>query len=322
MGVIADVGVRLPWPYLNGEPQFECANPSNPGRQLTIETVNGEPALKLLVDDASKYGASTWYRALGRLTAPGDRRFGPGSTVGVVKRLMIPAGQVLQGATVIDEPHGAHDAVAPVRLIVRPDQRLYVSFNGGARNAVGGYSGWEQEQSVGPFTFGVEHVLEYEITFSPDRAVGRCRVILDGAVVHDEQHATAQTINGVYQYPYLLTGIYVGNASTPVVCFVKRVVVADTLAEARAAFAPEPEPEPPVDPCASLRVELAAEQLRSVGLTEELDATRQALEAERAVIVEIRGQLRDEIAALRETLSWQKVKKRAVWAAYRLAGGQ
>lgn len=235
MAHINSVWPELPWPYLVERgvlsPQFEAGDVS---KQLSL-TAGEDASLSLMVDNASKYGNSTWYRALGRLTAPGDQRFGPGTTVGVAKRLMFPAGTVLEGATVIDEAHGPGGVVAPVRLLTRPDERLYVAFNGGSRTA-SGFTGWSPEIPVADFPFGVEHELGFEIRFSTSSASGRLRVELDGEVVFDEARATSQLISGAYQFPYMLSGIYVGSATVPVVCLLRRVEVWDTLREARAAF--------------------------------------------------------------------------------------
>ena len=99
----------------------------------------------------------------------------------------------------------------------------------------------------------------------------------------------------------------------------------DSLTPSPEPAPPDPEPEPPpvpVDPCASVRLELAAERLRSVGLADDLDAAQDALSAEIVKVGQIRDELRLEIAELRKTLSWAKVKARPVWKAYLLAGGK
>lgn len=295
MAVINTVRPELPWPYLVEKgvmsPQFEAGDVA---KQLTLATVDGKPALRILVDSGSKYGNSTWLRGIGRLTAPDDRRFVEGSFVAVAKQVTIPVAQILDGATVIDEAHGPGGVVAPVRLIVRPDGNLYASFNGGSRTASGGFTGWTPELLVAPFTLGIEHELVYAITFGRDSTVGRLTVHLDGLMVFDRAEATGQVVSGQWQHPYLLSGLYIGSASTPVVSFIRGIAVSDESAdEARAALraivgtAPEPEPEPEPDPFA-----------------------------------EIREELRLEIAELRKTMSWVKVKARHVWKAYLLAGGK
>lgn len=291
MAVINIVRPELPWPYLGGEPQFECANPSNPGEQLRVVQDDGKPALRLLVDDASKYGNSTWLRALGRLTLPGDRRFGQGTRVAVAKRVKVPAGQVLDGSMIVDEPHGDHSATAPVRLFVKPDQHLYVSFNGGTKGSTG-YSGWSPDIRVAPFTFGVWHDLAYETVFSASS--GQVRIVLDGTT-HTLSGATGQFISGAWQYPYLLSGIYVGSAKTPVVCLIRGIAVADTLAEAQTELArivadpapeptPEPEPVPEPEPTPtpepepvpgpSLEERVALLEAREAALAAAADSTR------------------------------------------------
>lgn len=261
MAVINVVRPDLPWQRLveNGSlsNQFECANPSDPGEQLRLVERDGKPALRLMVDSASKYGSSTWLRALGRITPPGARLFPEGSRVAVAKRLEIPAGQRLDGATLIDEAHGPGGVVAPVRLIVRPDGNLYVSMNGGNQRQDGSFPGRTEELNAGSFTLGVPHTLVYLFTFHRDPAQGRVTVWMDGSMVFDRAGATAQgDKSGAYQWPYMLSGLYVGSASVPVYCFIWGVAVANLRSEAEDALAallgqeptPDPEPEPEPDP--------------------------------------------------------------------------
>ena len=239
--ILNTVRPMLPWQPLDeiidgvlvhGADQFEAGDGA---KQLTLGQIAGRPALRIEVDGASQYRSSSWLRGIGRLTSPSDQRFVEGSRVAVAKQLLIPAGQILDGATVIDEAHGPGNIVAPVRLLVRPDGNLYASFNGGTF-VNGGFTGWTKEQPVGPFTFGIEHELAYEIVFHRDPAKGRLTVYLDGRLVFDKAGATGQVVNGAWQHPYLLTGIYVGSASVPVVCLLGGVVVADSMLEASAGL--------------------------------------------------------------------------------------
>lgn len=263
--------------------QFEAGNVS---RQLTV--VGDE--FKLLVDSGSRYGDSTGLRALGRVTAPGSRLLKEGRRVGFAKRFRIPE-QRLDGWTLIEEAHGPGGYVAPLRVLVRPNGRLYVAYNSGRLSGTAG-DHWSPEIDCGPFSWGVEHVLAGEIVFSASPNVGYFKLLLDGQVVHERQWPTAQTQAGEYQYPWLMTGLYVGSVDQgPVTCFIKHYVLADTMEEALALVDPPivvlPPPAPEPDPNA-----------------------------------EVREEIRAEISILRRTLTWAKIKTRPIWRAFKLVGGR
>lgn len=272
MAILHTVNPELPWPKLLEDgvvsDQFEAGSIS---RQLTLVEDNGEPALKLLVDSASKYGSSTWLRALGRITAPGSEELHEGRTVAFAKRFRFPADLVVDSPFVIDELHGPGGVVAPFRVIVKPDKRLYVAYSSGVLRGTNA-SHWTPDIDAGPITMGDEHVLAVELRLSTGPA-GGARVLLDGAVRHERDWPTVQEDeSGDYLFPYLLTGLYDQTAETPTVCFLYRYVLADTLAEALAAVVPGPPPVE-VDPLEELRARIDLLERREAALAEAAKST-------------------------------------------------
>lgn len=325
----ANPAVSSEWPRWDedGDGDLEAQVEFARAAQFGVDEFFGAPAYRFLVAPGDRYGGSTGLRCLARFW-PKPRE---GDRDAFHHEFGFPPGTVFPDTwVVIWEAHGPGGAVAPVRLVVRPGGKLMLSFNSGTLNASGGGSGWTPERQVATIQAGTRYVLRGEITWDPDSGEGEISLKLNGQEIVPAEwskHGTAQEVGGQpFLQPYVLVGLYTGtDLPQTLTVYVPRSIWADSLAECDAALNPPTTPDPvppPVDPCAIVRLALAAEQVRSVCLTEELDTVRETVAARDATIMEIRDALRLEIEELRKTLSWAKVKKRAVWAAYRLAGGQ